>query len=135
MLALHYSTFVCAHICSVMFCFFIFLFYMFVRCVLIYISLPFYLLVLSLSMSISLSLTVSTGLCPQLHPRLHLILGDPGPHSGDITRHLFPFHPQCDAAPPHVASVRSGGPWPQLGGNFLDGHPGLHMVSTFFSVC
>lgn len=82
-------------------------------------------------MSISLPLTASTCLCPQVHPRLHLLLGDPGPHPGDITRHLFPFHPQCDAAPPHVASLCSGGSWPQLGGNFLGGHPHLHMVSTF----
>lgn len=70
--------------------------------------------------------------CPQVHSRLHLILGDPGPHPGDITRHHFPFYAQCDIAAPHVGPMCSGGSWPQLGGNLLGGHPRLHLVSIFY---
>lgn len=76
------------------------------------------------------SLSAST--CPrlQVYPRLHLILGHSGPHPCDITWHFFPFYPQRDASPSHVAPLCPGGSWPQLGGNFLGGHPHLHMVSN-----
>lgn len=69
-------------------------------------------------------------LCSQIHARLHLILGHPGSHPGDSTGHLFRFHPECDAAAPHVASMRSSGSWAQLGGNLLGGHTHLHLVSS-----
>lgn len=68
-------------------------------------------------------------LCWQVHPRLHLFMGDPGPDSGHVTWHLLPLHPQRDAASPHAASVRTGGSRTQLGGDLLGGHPHLHMVS------
>lgn len=73
--------------------------------------------------------TVSLPCARQVHPRLHLVMGDPGPHPGHVTRHVLPFHPQCDAASPHAASVRTGGSRTQLGGDLLGGHPHLHMVS------
>lgn len=73
---------------------------------------------------------VTSHLRPQVHPRLHLILGHPGSHPGDGARHIFRFHPERDAATPHVASLRSSGSWPQLGGNLLGGHAHLHLVSA-----
>lgn len=77
-----------------------------------------------------LSNVVSLPCACQLHARLHLFMGDPGPHAGHVTRHVFPLHPQRDAASPHAASVRAGGSRTQLGGDLLGGHPDLHMVSS-----
>lgn len=89
-----------------------------------------FLVSLSLSLVLLLSNAVSLPYARQVHPRLHLVMGDPGPHPGHITWHVLPLHPQRDAASPHAASVRAGGSRTQLGGDLLGGHPHLHMVSS-----
>lgn len=99
-----------------------------------YVFLSFFksLIILALFLIILPFVSLSASTCPrlQVYPRLYLILGHSGPHPCDITWHFFPFYPQRDASPSHVAPLCPGGSWPQLGGNFLGGHPHLHMVSN-----
>lgn len=69
-------------------------------------------------------------ICFQVYSRLHVILGDSGPLTGDITWHRFSIYFECDAAPPHVTPLCSGGSRPQLGRNLLGYYPDFYMVSA-----
>lgn len=65
----------------------------------------------------------------QIYSRLHFLMGDQRPDSGNRTWLLLPLHTQCDSASPHAAPVCTGGTGSKLGGILLGHHTDLYLVS------